>query len=201
MEGEKNRLRAIALSRRRSLSKSDFLFQSRSIQDRVLGFEPYLSSPSVVLYSPIQNEVATERIRDHALSEGKRLFYPRSSHAHCVELIQIHSPEDLRAGRFGILEPVGDRCLTDFGELAAFVPGVAFDLEGNRLGRGRGWYDRMIEKLDNRGLLVGLAYEFQLVEKVPTDAWDQKVHFIITERRVVSCGNAPLQSGFVKFGH
>ena len=202
MEGEKNRVRAIALSQRRSLSSAEFQLYSRSIQDRVLGFEPYLNSSSVVLYSPIQNEVATEIVRDHALREGKRLFYPRSSDQEQVDLIQIHSRDELRPGRFGILQPVGSQRLSDCcDELVAFVPGVAFDLEGNRLGRGGGWYDRMIAKLSHRGLLVGLAYEFQLVEKVPTEAWDRKVHFIITERRVVSCGNVPLQSSFVKFGH
>jgi 5-formyltetrahydrofolate cyclo-ligase len=71
--------------------------------------------------------------------------------------------------------------------LVVFVPGVVFDLCGNRLGRGGGWYDRILAQL-NRGVFVGLAYDFQVVEKLAAEEWDRKVHFVITENRVIDCG-------------
>ena len=78
-----------------------------------------------------------------------------------------------------------------------FVPGLAFDLEGNRLGRGGGWYDRVLAGLGKAVKRVGLAYEFQIMERLPVEAWDQKVHQIVTEKRVVDCGNLESQSGYV----
>jgi 5-formyltetrahydrofolate cyclo-ligase len=75
--------------------------------------------------------------------------------------------------------------------LLVFVPGVAFDAAGNRLGRGKGWYDRMLEWLDDKAGLVALAYECQVVEEVPTEAWDRKVHYIVTEKRIIECSAGP----------
>lgn len=72
-------------------------------------------------------------------------------------------------------------------DLMVLVPGVLFDCQGNRLGRGGGWYDRTMQLIGGRGLYVGLAYELQLIDHVPTQAWDQKVDYVITESRVIDC--------------
>jgi 5-formyltetrahydrofolate cyclo-ligase len=198
MRERKNSLRAAALAQRALLPRAESLFRSRSIQAKALQFLPYLTRRSVAVYSPIQNEVETAAIRDHALAEGKRVFYPRCTAANVLELIEIGSVSDLGRGRFGILEPTGERRLPcqDQEELVVFVPGVAFDLQGNRLGRGEGWYDRLIEKL-GRASLVALAYDFQIVDEVPAEEWDQRVHYLITERRIVDCGSMPAQSSQV----
>jgi 5-formyltetrahydrofolate cyclo-ligase len=194
MRESKNSLRAAALAQRALLSRAESLSRSRSIQAKALQFLPYLAHRSVAVYSPIQNEVETADIRDHALATGKRVFYPRCTAENVLELIEIGSVTELASGRFGILEPTGQRRLSkDQEELVVFVPGVAFDLQGNRLGRGKGWYDRLIEKL-SRATFVALAYDFQIVDEVPSEEWDQKVHYLITERRIVDCGSRPAQS-------
>jgi len=61
------------------------------------------------------------------------------------------------------------------------VPGMAFDWSGNRLGRGRGFYDRLLEKVS--GIKCGVGYDFQLLEKIPVEAHDAKVNFILTPSR------------------
>jgi 5-formyltetrahydrofolate cyclo-ligase len=71
--------------------------------------------------------------------------------------------------------------------LIVFVPGVAFDTRGQRLGRGKGWYDRLLRQLGGNTVFVGLGYEFQIVEEVPTESWDEKVHYVVTEERVIDC--------------
>ena len=198
MRESKNSLRAAALAQRGLLSKGESLSRSRSIQAKALQFQPYLIHRSVAVYSPIQNEVETGDIRDHALVTGKRVFYPRYGQENVLELVEIGSVTELGMGRFGILEPTADRRLSrqDQEELVVFVPGVAFDMRGNRLGRGKGWYDRLIETL-GRATFVALAYDFQIVDEVPAEEWDQRVHYLITERRIVDCGSMPAQSSQV----
>jgi 5-formyltetrahydrofolate cyclo-ligase len=194
MRESKNSLRAAALAQRGLLSRAECLARSRSIQAKALQLPSYLVHRSIAVYSPIQNEIETAAIRDHALASGKRVFYPRCTAENVLELVEIGSVAELAIGRFGILEPTGEQRLAkDQEELVVFVPGVAFDLRGNRLGRGEGWYDRLIAKL-GRATFVALAYDFQIVDGVPAEEWDQRVHYLITERRIVDCGSMPAQS-------
>jgi len=197
MGEKKQTLRATSLRRRESLSAAECRLWSQRIQQKVLQFPPYLWSRAVALYSPIGNEVATEEIRDHALRSGKRLFYPKLGHGGRPALIGVASADELRPGRYGILEPAGARMLTeeDQERLVVFVPGVAFDVQGNRLGRGKGWYDRALALLGERVTSVALAFEFQIVDGVPAERWDLKVHHIITEKRIIACGDTQSPSG------
>jgi 5-formyltetrahydrofolate cyclo-ligase len=194
MRQSKEDLRAGVLAQRSVLAKSEALAWSDAIQARALQFPPYAVCRSLALYSPIQNEVETGAIRDRALVAGKRVFFPRLGHWESLELVQIAAVNEMSSGRFGIPEPVGDRRLLpqDHAELVVFVPGVAFDLRGNRLGRGKGWYDRLVKTLA-KATVVALAYDFQVLEEVPTEAWDEKVHYVITERRIVDCRSIPEQ--------
>jgi 5-formyltetrahydrofolate cyclo-ligase len=195
MGEKKPALRAAALSRRNSLSQQQAFALSELIQARVLQFPPYNEACLVALYSPLQNEVATEEIREHGLRHGKTVLYPRLGAGDAVELIEIKSAGELRRGRLGVFEPTGEnvRSDQDFGGLLIFVPGLAFDLHGNRLGRGMGWYDRLLSKIGG-ATSVALAYEFQIVSEVPSDRWDQKVHYLITERRIIDCRESGSQS-------
>ena len=189
MRDKKHALRAGALIQRGSLPVSEARASSGIIQEKVLHFPPYLTSPAVGLYSPIGNEVATERIRDHAFTSGKNVFYPKARKADGLCMIRVRSAEELKPGRYGILEPVGTEAMTDPDQqgLVVFVPGLAFDLHGRRLGRGKGHYDRLLGRLAEGATFVSLAYEFQIVEELPTEEWDRKVHHIITERRTIDC--------------
>lgn len=182
-------MRAAALSQRSALSTAECLSRSRLIQSRAREFSLYLISHSVALYSPIQNEVGTEEIRDHALKEGKKVFFPRVGQGNTVKLIQVGSRAELKVGPLGILEPIGERRLSDqdLDGLIVFIPGVMFDSKGNRLGRGRGGYDRLLKHQGRKATFVALAYEFQVVDEVPAEEWDQKVHYVITERKVIDC--------------
>ena len=118
-------MRAAALTQRSLLSRSESLTRSGLVQARVLRFSPYLHSRSVALYNPIQNEVETETIRDHALITGKNVFFPRFGLQDSLELIKVGSAAEFSPGRFGIPEPTGEGRLTgqDRKELVVFVPG------------------------------------------------------------------------------
>ncbi len=91
---------------------------------------------------------------------------------------------EIKTGKFGVREP-GPTC----GEISldqfdlVLVPGMAFDLSGNRLGRGRGFYDRLLAKVS--GIKCGVAFDFQLLERIPTEPHDAKVDFMLTPSRCV----------------
>ena len=199
MRDIKQSLRVKALLRREGLSASDLLTRGHLIQKKALLLPAYLESRSVMLYSPVGNEVSTEGIRDHSLSSGKKVFYPRLGKREEMCPVRIKSHDDLRPGRYGILEPVGNEFLTEQDQegLIVFVPGLAFDLRGNRLGRGKGCYDRALNRLGECPRVVAMAYEFQIVEELPVEEWDEKVHHIITEKRIIDCQNVVTQSGCV----
>jgi 5-formyltetrahydrofolate cyclo-ligase len=198
--GERKRaLRSAALFQRNSLSREDFFALGGLAQARALEFAPYRMAQAVALYSPVQNEVETERIREHALKNGKKVFYPKLAGTNSVELAPVSSAADLVSGRLGISEPVAPASMPDPNQegTVVFVPGVVFDSVGNRLGHGIGWYDRLLKKIGRRAVFVGLAYEFQIVADVPTESWDERVDFIITENRVIDCGTTPSQASAV----
>jgi 5-formyltetrahydrofolate cyclo-ligase len=188
-EEKKLALRRAVLTRRKALTKQECLHWSGAIQSRALQLLSYQNSRSVALYSAAQNEVSTDKIFHNALASGRRVFYPRTLADGMGEFIAVACSTDLCAGGYGLREPSGNQRLLkdDAPDLVVFVPGIAFDDQGNRLGRGHGWYDRMLAWLEDKAVLVGLAYEFQIVVEVPTEVWDRRVHFIVTENRVVDC--------------
>jgi len=190
LEEFKSDLRRAMLSRRKSHAPANCYLSSRLIQSQALRLPPYLAAKAVALYSPIENEVDTAAILADALERKKQVLYPRIGDEDRPCLFEISSSRELCPGRFGILEPAGAKyaSLALLENLIIFVPGVAFDLRGHRLGRGGGWYDRLLKSLKSQALFVGLAYEFQLVERVATAKWDQDVHYVITEERVIDCG-------------
>lgn len=189
-------LRSAGLARRDALAAADCQLLSRAIQARALQLYCYLACRSVALYSAVQNEVRTDDLLAHALKIGKKVFYPRVAKDDSAGFFRVSAADDLRAGRYGVLEPPGATRLAEaeFEALTIFVPGVAFDLHGNRLGRGGGWYDRLLQQASERAAIVALAYEFQIVDAVPAGPGDQRVHYIITEKGVLDCGTASAQS-------
>jgi 5-formyltetrahydrofolate cyclo-ligase len=191
MEENRDVLRGAALSRRNSLSRANCHLWSDSIQAKALKLPQYLAARSVALYSPVHNEVDTEAILENALAAGKQVYFPRLNRGDRAEFVQVFSRADLFVRRFGIAEPAGTNVLSldDSAGLSVFIPGVLFDRRGHRLGRGGGWYDRALAQFGNRGVFIGLAYEIQIVESVPVESWDQKVHYVITENRVIDCAS------------
>lgn len=186
--GDKKRaLRGAFLAKREALSAVQVRAWGERIQRGVLALSAYRAARSIALYSPLGNEVATSGILRDALAARKRLYYPKVTDG-SPGAFRVRAETELVPGRYGILEPAGNQRLPRDGDgLAVFVPGVAFDRNGNRLGRGMGWYDRWLAGLDARVPRIGLAYECQLLEEVPAGPGDLPVCFIVTEERIVDC--------------
>ena len=131
-------------------------------------------SQHVLLYHALPDEVDTTLLVNDARSKGKHVYLPRVVGE---ELQVVPFNESLVEGAFGIKEPVGE-ALSNLNEInLAIIPGMAFDLLGHRLGRGRGYYDRLLPKLNCKK--VGLCFPFQVFEMVPSEAHDVVMDEII----------------------
>lgn len=148
--------------------------------------EPQLQSAHTILfYAPLPDELDVWLLLEKLLPSkicGLPAF-DASANAYAARRVR-NLEADIFTGKFGVSEPLAgceEIPLARFD--LALVPGVAFDLRGNRLGRGRGFYDRLLEKI--RGVKCGVSYDFQLLETLPTEAHDAKVNFIATPTRCV----------------
>ena len=194
MEETRNRLRSAALKRRGTLDPAICRSWSRSIQAKILDLPQYRAARSVAAYLALGNEVDTGVIIEHALGHDKKVFVPEPGREEPGVFVQVLSSEDHLRRLPGTARSARTTELTGAARdsLIVIVPGVLFDCHGHRLGRGGGWYDRALRSLGARGVYVGLAYEFQLIDSVPAEPWDERVHYVITESRVIDCGESPL---------
>jgi 5-formyltetrahydrofolate cyclo-ligase len=141
----------------------------------------------VALYAAVASEVDTAPIAARALARGLRLAYPRVVRGARRLAFALAGPDELAPGRFRIPAPPETAPAIEPTEVAAFVvPGIAFDHRGARLGWGHGYYDTTLAAAP-AALRVGVAFESQLVARVPTDPRDVPVHVIVTEAAVHRC--------------
>ncbi len=181
----KRSIRETMLDRRKHCSAATCLALSLKIQDKFLASAMFRNASSLAVYSPISNEVMTEEIAQRSLKSGKRLVYPRIQDE-SLEFVEVTCLESLRPGAYGILEPDGNVVLQTAEIDLLLIPGVAFDRLGHRLGYGKGFYDRVLERCHSRVLRVGLAYDFQVLDKLPVQEHDRPVSVLVTESRTLT---------------
>lgn len=142
----------------------------------------------LMLYASMPGEVGTDAIAGEAARRGITLVYPRCLEDRRLSLHVVDALDRLRPGRYGIREPDVDACpLHEVGAVdAALIPGVAWDRAGNRLGRGAGYYDRLLADPEWRGFRCGLFFSIQEVPAIPHDPWDARMQAIVTEAGIVS---------------
>ncbi len=141
---------------------------------------------SIILYASFGSEVDTWKIFKYCQENSIKTAFPKvNKEKGSLEFYWVRSIEQLSTGFRSILEPYNcEKALIHDIEAIA-VPGVAFDKDCYRIGYGGGFYDRVLT--DERPLSIGLAYEEQIVERIPREAQDKKVDLIITDERIISC--------------
>jgi 5-formyltetrahydrofolate cyclo-ligase len=189
MLAEKKQLRAQLRAQRRSLSPQEVTEKSQLVAHLLFSFPPFQQASTLVLYNADENEVVTEVIWREATRQNKAVFYPRiTTDKRDLEFVRRFPKDHLIAGTFGILIPPGNDLLSGLAATdIVLTPGVGFDLHGHRLGRGKGYYDRAFRGVLARALRVALAYELQVMPKIPAGPDDELVNWIVTEERLVSC--------------
>ncbi len=186
---EKQNLRDAMRRKRRELSTETVATSSSSIFEHVKQFAPFSAARTIALYMPIDNEVDTSSLTNHLNSNQKKLCLPMVQPGGKLKFAAYIPGDELVRDGFGILQPGKvDEVAIDSIDLM-FVPLVAFDAFGTRLGYGGGYYDRTLSMCRSRGggpILVGLAYGFQEVELLPQAAHDVPLHYVATESGIRS---------------
>jgi 5-formyltetrahydrofolate cyclo-ligase len=173
------------LAHRKSLTPGEFSSASLRIQKAFLETDNYKCARSIIVYSPIHQEVDTELIVRSAWESGKRVAFPVVV-GHELVFREVQDISSLQRGAFGILEPcpTGRIAMPEETDILV-LPGIAFDLNGHRIGYGKGYYDKTLHRIEGHGKIVGLCYDFQLVDEILGESHDVKMDLIITDKRVV----------------
>jgi len=170
--------RRTALARRDALSPAEREAASAAIAIRASALLP---AGIVALYAPKGSEVDATVLDTLLRVRGLTVVYPRVIDGQALLEFRVASLDDLVVGRFGLREPPTTADLVDVLQITAFVvPGLAFDREGGRVGWGRGHYDVTLAAAP-AALRIGLAFECQLLDHVPAEPHDMKLHHVITE--------------------
>lgn len=154
----------------------------RIAERAVKELEGLVAGQLVALYAAKGSEVETRELDRVAHERGLVVVYPRVMEGTRVLEFCVAKHDDLVVARFGLREPAAFERTVELGEIAVFfVPGVAFDRQGARLGWGRGHYDATLAKAKPEARRVGLAFECQLAEHIDKEAHDAPMHVIVTE--------------------
>jgi len=157
---------------------------SRGVQFRVLESSFYQVASTIVLYAAKDNEVATDLLLADALKSGRQVFLPRVlPESRELAIVRVRDSAELVIGSFGLLEPAGAETIpaVNLGPALFCVPGVAFSPSGVRLGRGGGYFDRTLSTVGPQTVTAGLAYSFQLLDRLPESPNDRRLNLIFTE--------------------
>jgi 5-formyltetrahydrofolate cyclo-ligase len=174
---------------REALEKISLAVRTVESMDLCARLEPQLhSAQHILFYAPLADELDVWPLMEKLLKSPTVCALPAFDDA-----TQFYSARrvkkletDIFTGKFGVSEPLAgcEEIPRNQFDLV-LVPGMAFDLSGNRLGRGKGFYDRILSATS--GIKCGVSYDFQLLEKIPTEPHDAKVDFIFTPSRGVKC--------------
>lgn len=186
----KKELRKRVLNIRNSMSIENVEKNSSIIIDKIVNTDIYKQSKVVFIYMDFNKEVMTSQLIKRMLSEKKRVVIPYTDKIN-TELIpsEITKQADLKLNSFGYYEPVSIMPVDPEEIDLVIVPGVVFDKQLNRIGFGKGYYDKILIKLKPSAVKIAVAHEFQVFELIPTEEHDIKMDMIITEKSIWDSGD------------
>lgn len=172
---DKKELRSHIKALKRQHTKVSLIEQSSLILNKLESHKDFIEAKTVMLYSSLPDEVQTIEFIEK-WRHKKRIILPTVVGDDIIP-VELTDDTDFAIGDFNILEPQNKPYNGSYDLI--IVPGVAFDKNGNRIGRGKGYYDRFLSKhMDIKR--IGICFDFQLIEEVPTEDNDIRMHEIIS---------------------
>lgn len=188
----KHNLKSEIFRKRKALSKIEAEEKSEAIREKLFSLNEFKDAKNVMFYASFNNEADTiETIKELLKNKGENkknviVSYVGKNNP-ILQLSVLNKFNDLEPKTFGILEPKKNKIKNfDINKLdLVIVPGIAFDKNGHRIGYGHGYYDRFLKKISSKAKKIGLAFDFQLIEKIPEERHDIPMDIIITEKRIL----------------
>lgn len=183
----KAQIRKDVRAKRRMLNAAEIAESSEKVCEKIAGMEAFKKAELMLAYMPARNELDVSFIINKARSSGKMAAFPFCIENGGLRLFVPDTPDCFVKGSYGILEPDISRS----GEVQPedldliIVPAIAFTKEGNRLGQGGGYYDRLLIK--TKAVTVGVGYDFQLFGELPVEPHDCRLNYVITPSHDFIC--------------
>lgn len=174
----KNTIRQQIKELKRSISESNKIEATNKVASAIEQLPYFKSASNILLYHSLPDELNTHSMINE-WGIHKSIFLPRINNND----LEILHADNTQLGAFNIQEPVGSTTVPLSTIDVAIIPGIAFDKNGIRLGRGKGYYDRLLCQCDV--LKVGICYDFQLMDKLPSDTHDIPMDIIITPKQTI----------------
>lgn len=189
LDERKDEVRLRARDRRRAMGEDVRSAKDALIRKALLAL-PELDGVALVgAYVGVHSEVDTRGVIRELLARGARVAVPVVTPPERMRLAEVGSLDELAPGAHGIPEPLPPRVFLDDAD-ALLVPGLLFAKDGHRLGQGGGYFDRLLQATPH-ATRIGLAYDEQLVDKLPIEAHDEPMDLVVTDARVMRCPPRP----------
>lgn len=194
---DKSLLRKELLKKRDAIPPEVRMVKNKFILERLLALDEIKRAGFLFFFASFRSEVDTLPMMKQSIQDGKRIVLPKvDRERHDLVLYEVKDVGELGPGYMGIPEPsvlIEERITDVNGVDAVIIPGAGFDAEGNRIGYGGGYYDRLLSSLSRAVPVIAPAYEEQIVGSVPSEPHDIRVNMIVTDRRLIRCSSGPLK--------
>ena len=169
------------------MSNEDRIYQSKIVTNALCNHPKYISSRSISIYVHMNTEISTREIIENAFKMNKHVFIPRYNST-SMDMVRVYSLDDLDSlplTKWNIRQPLLDDNNREIGDKnnidLVIVPGLAFSLDGSRLGHGKGYYDSYLSQLNENIYKIGLAYRQQIIENnhIPMNSTDIRLNEIL----------------------
>ncbi len=179
-------MREINKEKRRKLLKEEINEKSLKASKIFLDSDIYKNAKTIMLYYPLGNEMDTSHIFNCALADGKKVAFPVTDvETNELTAIVVDSNTHFSKGGYKVFEPNSKNIIDKSLINVVIVPGIAFDKKGNRIGFGKGCYDRFLKEIN--AIKIGFCYEFQMTNEILADRFDVCMDYLICENGLVDC--------------
>lgn len=184
---EKDQVRKTIREQKRKMSHETISTLSNQIMEQVRELPEILTAKTLLCYCSYNQEVETLSFIEWALENGMQVGVPKVIE-NDMEFCQIHSLKELAPGYQGIPEPISSDTI-DCNQAVMILPGLAFDVLGNRVGYGKGFYDRYLRQHEQIAITkIGVCFSFQLLEQITCEEHDEPWDILVTEYKTIRRG-------------
>jgi 5-formyltetrahydrofolate cyclo-ligase len=191
LDQRKKAQRAMVRERLAAVAPKDRHDKSIRVCRRVEELDAFRHATTVMMYMPLPTEVDVTPLAIRCFQMGATVCVPKVNWERkdmsAVEVVRFEDQE-MELDEHGIRVPRGGRMVLPTLIDLIIIPGIAFDAQGNRLGRGRGYYDRFLAKIGRAVPKIGVCFDEQIVDEVPTGPGDMKVDLVVSDRRCSRAG-------------